>query len=182
MIRLITILILIFIIPLNSLAQQKLQFVGESIDFAISKERFSVNGIYIFSNSSESEIKQTILFPFAEGADSLIVKRIFNLTYSENLNFQQLNDAVAFKIIVLPKDTIKLNIAYSQNTEKENVYILESTQTWGKALKRADYSLELDSSVLIDSLSFKPDSLINNFYYWNKQDFYPNENFEVWIK
>lgn len=180
MIRLIT--ILIFIIPLNSLAQPKLQFVGESIDFAISKEQFSVNGIYIFSNSSESEIKQTILFPFAEGADSLIVKRIFNLTYSENLNFQQLNDAVAFKIVVLPKDTIKVNIAYSQNTEKENVYVLESTQTWGKALKRADYSLTIDSSVQIDNLSLRPDTLINNVYYWNKQDFYPNDDFKIWIK
>lgn len=180
MIRLLA--ILFFIIPLSLLAQQKLQFVGEKIDFAITQERFSVNGIYYFSNNAEAEIIQTILFPFSKGADSLMVKRIYNLTYSENLNFKQLNDAVAFKIVVLPKDTVMVNIAYSQLTKKENIYILESTQTWGQALKIADYSLIYDSLVYIDSLSLKPDSLINNVYYWKKKDFYPKDNFNVWIK
>ncbi|MEA4841127.1 MAG: hypothetical protein VB110_09005 [Bacteroidales bacterium] len=180
MIRLIT--ILSFFIPINLLAQQKLQFIGERIDFAINKERFSINGIYYFLNNTEVAIRQNILFPFPKEADSLIVKRIYNLTYSEKLSFQQLNNAVAFKIVVLPKDTVKVNIAYSQNTDKENIYILESTQTWGKALKRADYSLTIDTSVQIDSLSLKPDSLINNIYYWDIQDFYPNNNFRVWIK
>jgi hypothetical protein len=78
--------------------------------------------------------------------------------------------------------TVKVNIAYSQKTVKENIYILESTQTWGRALKRADYSLTFDTSVQIDSLSLKADSFTNNVYFWNKQDFYPNENFKVWIK
>jgi hypothetical protein len=164
------------------LAQQKLQFIGERIDFAINKERFSINGIYYFLNNTEVAIRQNILFPFPKEADSLIVKRIYNLTYSEKLSFQQLNNAVAFKIVVLPKDTVKVNIAYSQNTDKENIYILESTQTWGKAMKRANYSLTIDTSVQIDSLSLKPDSLINNIYYWDIQDFYPNNNFRVWIK
>ena len=176
------ILTLFFVIPMNLLAQQKLEFIGERIDFAINSVRFSVNGIYYFSNNSEKEIRQTILFPFSKNTDSIAVKRVYNLTYSENLNFQLLNNAVAFKVLVLPKDTVKVNIAYSQMTVKENIYILESTQTWGHALKRADYSLAFDTSVQIDSLSLKPDSLTNKAYFWNKQDFYPNENFKVWIK
>jgi len=176
------IILLLFVTPVNLFAQQNLQFIGEKIDFAINKERFFINGIYYFSNSSETEIKQTILFPFSKGADSLMVKRVFNLTYSENLSFQHLNGSIAFKILVLSKDTVKVNIAYSQKTESENVYVLESTQTWGKALKIADYSLEFEPSVQIDSLSLTPDSLINNIYYWKRQDFYPNDNFIVWIK
>lgn len=176
------ILILFLVIPVNLLAQQKLEFIGEKIDFAINSDRFSVNGIYYFSNSSEQEIKQTILFPFSKNTDSVIVKRVFNLTYSDNLSFQELNNAVAFKLLVLPNDTVKVNIAYSQNTVKENIYILESTQTWGQALKKADYSLTFDTSVEIDSLSYEPDSLDNNVYYWKREDFYPNENFKVWIK
>jgi len=176
-------LFLIFLfVPLNLLAQHKLEFIGEKIDFAINRDRFSINGIYYFLNSSEQEIKQTILFPFSKNTDSIIVKRVFNLTYSENLSFQELNNAVAFKVLVLPNDTVKVNIAYSQNTVKENIYILESTQTWGQALEKADYSLEFESSVLIDSLSLKPDTLINNVYLWRKLDFYPNDNFKIWIK
>ena len=173
---------LLLVMPLNLFAQQNLQFIGERIDFAINKDRFSINGIYYFSNSSETEIKQTILFPFSKDADSLTVKRVYNLTYSENLSFQNLRGSIAFRIFVLPKDTIKVNIAYSQKTESENVYVLESTQTWGKALKRVEYSLEFEPSVKIDSLSLKPDSLINNIYYWRRKDFYPNEDFKVWIK
>lgn len=176
------ILILFFAVPINLLAQQNLEFVGESIDFAINSERFTINGIYYFANNSEQEIKQTILFPFAKNTDSIVTKRVYNLTYSEMLSYQELENAIAFKILVLPKDTVKVNIAYSQNTVKENIYILESTQTWGQALKKADYSLTFDSSVLIDSLSLKSDSLDVKVYYWKRQDFYPNENFKVWIK
>jgi hypothetical protein len=176
------ILILLFVIPINLLAQQKLEFIGERIDFAINRNRFTINGIYYFANNSEQEIKQTILFPFSKNTDSIAIKRVFNLTYCENLNFQELENAVAFKILVLPKDTVKINIAYSQNTVKENIYILESTQTWGQALKRADYSLTFDTSIQIDKLSLKPDSLENNVYYWKRKDFYPNENFKIWIE
>lgn len=176
------ILILFFAVPINLLDQQKLEFIGERIDFAINSERFTINGIYYFANKSKEEIKQTILFPFSKNTDSIIVKRVYNLTYAENLSYQELENAVAFKIIVLPKDTVKINIAYSQKTAKENIYILESTQTWGQALKKADYSLTFDTSVKIDSLSLKPDSMDDKMYYWKRQDFYPNENFKVWIK
>lgn len=176
------ILILFLAVPINLLAQQKLEFIGERIDFAINSERFTINGIYYFANKSKEKIKQTILFPFAKNTDSIIVKRVYNLTYAVNLSCQELENAVAFKILVLPKDTVKINIAYSQKTVRENIYILESTQTWGQALKNADYSLTFDKSVQIDSLSLKSDSLDDNVYYWKRQDFYPNENFKVWIK
>jgi hypothetical protein len=176
------ILIIFFVVPIKLLAQKNLEFIGERIDFAINSERFTINGIYYFVNNSEQKIKQTILFPFAKNTDSIITKRVYNLTYSERLCYQELDNAIAFKILVLPKDTVKLNIAYSQNTLKENIYILESTQTWGQALQKADYSLTFDSSVQIDSLSLKSDYLSDNVYYWKRQDFYPNENFKVWIK
>jgi hypothetical protein len=176
------IVIALFLFPVHLLAQNNIQFNGERIDFKINKDRFFINGIYYFSNNSEKEIKQTILFPFSQSADSLVVKRVYNLTYNENISFQNLNDAIAFKLLVLPKDSVKINIAYSQSTDKKNIYILESTQTWGKALERANYSLTTDSNVQIDSLSLKPDSLVNDIYYWEKHDFYPNENFQIWIK
>lgn len=175
-------LILFFLIPTSLFAQQKLKFIGESIDFAINSKRFTINGIYYFANNSEQEIKQTILFPFAKNTDSIVTKRVYNLTYSEMLSYHEFENSIAFKIHVLPKDTVKINIAYSQNTVKENIYILESTQTWGHALKKAYYSLTFDTSIQIDSLSLKPDYLENNVYYWEKKNFYPKENFKVWIK
>ncbi|HOG19809.1 MAG TPA: hypothetical protein PKW37_05155 [Salinivirgaceae bacterium] len=174
-------LILLLVVPINIFAQREFEFIGESIDFAINSERFEINGIYYFLNNSEQEIRRTILFPFARNTDSVVVKRIYNLTYLRNIDYQQLENAVAFSLIAQPKDTVKVNIAYSQNSVRENIYILETTQMWGQALKKAEYSLTFDTSVQIDSLSLKPDSLSNNVYYWKREDFYPNENFKVWI-
>lgn len=175
-------LALLFVIPLNLIAQQKFEFIGENIDFSIDSGLFSINGIYYFVNGSNHEVWKTILFPFAQNNDSVVVKRVYNLTYSENLSYHPKNNAITFKMRILPQDTIMVNIAYSQKTAKENRYILKSTQTWGQALKRANYSLTVDASVQIDSLSIKPDGVNNHVYFWSKQDFYPTEDFIVWIR
>lgn len=175
-------LILLLIIPINLFAQGGLRFIGEKIDFTIDENVFTVNGIYYFSNSSENTIKQNILFPFSQNADSLKVKRVFNLSTFENINFQKTDNAISFQIIVMPKDTAMINIAYSQKTGRENTYILKSTQTWGQALANADYSLTVNTSVQIENLSLKPDTLIKNTYLWNKHNFYPTEDFTIWIK
>lgn len=163
-------------------SQGKVEFASEKIDFSLTSSLFSVNGIYVFVNNSEEQIRQMILFPFSEKSVSISINRVYNLTYNENLPFQKVTNGVAFNMILFPQDTVNINISYTQKTEKENIYILESTQTWGKPLHSADYSLSTDNSVKIDSLSLTPDTLINNVYFWNKTDFYPKENFKVWIK
>ena len=175
-------LIALIILPTTLFAQRKLQFIGENIDFELNKRTFSINGIYYFLNNTESEIERTILFPFSDNADSLHVIRTYNLSYLRNIDYKQQDNAISFKINVLPNDTVKINIAYTQKAEIKNVYILKSTQTWGEALKKASYSLTVDSSVLLDSLSLKPDEFKNNTYYWEKSNFYPDDNFKIWIK
>ena len=167
----------------NSLiAQERIGFLSEKIDFSITSLSFDVNGIYTFTNDSENEIYQIIIFPFSVSSDSINVKRVYNLTYSKNLIFNKITNGIAFNLNVLSKDTVNVNISYCQKTEKENIYILESTQTWSTPLQKADYSLTFDNSIEIDSLSLRPDFFFDNVYYWNKTDFYPNENFKIWIK
>jgi len=174
--------ILFFALPFCVLAQNPLQFIREKIDFDINKQRFSIDGIYYFLNDNDKEKRQTILFPFSEKSDSLIVKRVYNLTYSEHIEYKLLKNAIVFEFNILPRDTVKINIAYSQKAMKENDYILKSTRTWKEALKQADYSLTFDKSIQIESFSLKPDSLKNGVYYWTEKDFYPNDDFIVRIK
>lgn len=176
------VLITLIILPSILFAQRKLQFIGENIDFEINEKTFSTNGIYYFSNNTESEIERTILFPFSDKADSLHIIRVYNLSYLKNIVYIQQDNAISFKINILPSDTIQVNIAYTQKTEIKNVYILKSTQTWGEPLKRAFYSLKVDSTVLLDSLSLKPNTFKNRTYYWEKFNFYPDDNFIIWIK
>jgi len=168
---------LVFIqLPVCLSAQNNLEFIQENIDFSIDPIRFSIHGIYVFSNNTEHEIHQTILFPFSQKADSVEVKRVYNLTYNEDLSFLDTESGIRFKLNILPKDTVILNISYSQKTDRENIYILESTQAWGEPLQQAEYSLTFENRIEIDSISYKPDSMINHTY------FYPKKNFTVWTK
>ena len=172
----------LILFPNLIIAQGSLEFVSERIDFSIDSDLFTVNGIYVLANTSDRPIHQRILFPFSGNSDSVDVKRVFNLSYGAELEFSKVNKGITFRMVVMPGDTVYLNIAYDQKTERENTYILESTQLWGKPLQRADFSLSFDNSVTIDSLSLKPCAFINNKYYWYKTDFFPGENFTVRIK
>lgn len=163
-------------------AQQRLQFIGERIDFEIVDSLFTTNGIYQFVNATNHEIRQTIIFPFSPLSDSIVVKRVFDLTRLQSIPYQLIQNGIVFKIRLLPHDTLSINIAYSQLAERENIYILKSTQTWHEALQTAKYSLTYDASVRIDSISYPPDRKVDNVYYWDKMDFYPEEDFIVWIK
>jgi hypothetical protein len=174
--------LLTLLFPLTIAAQEKLQFVGEKIDFAIDSSRFSVNGIYTFVNISPNDINQTIFYPFAKGASSVEFKRVFNLSYSRNINFTLKESGAVFKLFIASADTIRVNISYSQKTGKENVYILRSTQYWNRPLQFAEYTLTTDRSVSIDSVSYAPDRIEENVYYYRKVDFFPYEDFVVIIK
>jgi hypothetical protein len=175
-------IIFLFIFPEITIAQGRMEFVREKIDFSINSELFTVNGIYVLANTTDRPVHQRILFPFSGNSDSVDVKRVFNLSYGSDLEFSKVDKGITFRMVVMPRDTVFINIAYNQKTERENTYILESTQLWGKPLQSADFSLSFDSSVTIDSLSLQPCTFVNNKYYWHMTDFFPGENFTVWIK
>jgi hypothetical protein len=180
--RILLLVLFLFLLPVVLTAQGRIEFINEKIDFSITSELFKINGIYMFVNSSENENHQMILFPFPGESDKVDIVRVFNLSYNEDLPYQKVARGIVFRMILMPYDTVNINISYNQKTEKVNTYILESARTWNKPLLRADYSLSYDNTVMIDSLSPEPDSLINNVYFWTRTDFYPNENFIVWIK
>jgi len=175
-------ILLLIQLPWLLLSQDRLQFVGERIDFELNSSRFSINGIYFFANSSDREIHQAIFFPFGQGADSIQVKRVYHINGNHKIDYQLNANGIGFKIVVLPHDTIDVNIAYSRKTKPENIYVLKSTRAWGKALQSAKYSLTVEKSVKIKSVSYSPDRIDGNIYYWNKKDFFPMEDFVVRIK
>jgi hypothetical protein len=168
--------------PCLLLAQGELQFISESIDFELNSDQFSANGIYVFVNSTNREIQQSILFPFAPKAVSVDIKRVYNLTYNQNLPYQFLSNSIIFKLIVFPTDTVLLNISYAQKTDIENIYILTSTHAWKAPISEANYSLRFDPAIRIDSFSYKPDRVEGEVYFWEKSNFYPEYDFKILIK
>jgi len=159
-------------------AQREVSFVEEYIDFEINAETFVVNGIYLFCNNTDRDITQRITFPFGISTDSVTVKRVWDLTNGQSIDYKILQENIAFSIKLSPRDSFSLNIEYAQPVKKENRYILRSTQAWGEALKVANYSLSV-KSFSVAQFSYAPDATRENIYYWRKTDFLPDEDFII---
>jgi hypothetical protein len=159
--------------------QKDLAFIEEYIDFSIGKTGFETNGIYVFTNNSDKTIARKIQFPFAMETDSVNVLRVYNFSYNKNIPYQTLKKSISFMLEIEVADTVYINIAYTQTLLKNNVYILRSTKAWGKPLQKAQYSLTVHDSLLIEDMSYPADSQKDNVYYWEKTDFMPTKDFEV---
>lgn len=181
--RILNTIIGIFFITFPAKAQTKISFFEEHIDFSLENNHFAINGIYSFANNTDRNEVQQIIFPFANETNSIDSIRIINLNTLSSIEFVKLKSSVLFKIIVPANDTVDLNIYYCQQKSTTNRYIITSTQSWGKPLRKAVYSLSTEKELRIKSFTYQPDSvkIINDkkLYLWERKDFMPNIDFEI---
>jgi hypothetical protein len=167
-------------------AQNHISFFEEHIDFTLDNTYFTINGIYSFHNSANKEVSQPIIFPFADKASTIDSIRITNLSSGRKIKFDRLDSSVSFNFMLQPNDTVDLNIFYRQKMADINKYIITSTQSWGKPLEIAVYSLTTANDLKIKSFSYAPDSVRvsknKKIYYWNKHQFMPKFEFEITIE
>jgi hypothetical protein len=166
-------------------AQNHVSFFEEHIDFAFDTEYFIINGIYSFHNDTETDVNQQITFPFADKTATIDSIRIINLSTGRIIRFNRLENSVLFNFRISPRDTVDVNIFYRQKISTVNKYIITSTQTWGKPLEKAVYTLTSDKKLKIKSFSYTPDSIgeMNDkrLYFWKKKQFMPKFDFEIEI-
>jgi hypothetical protein len=163
-------------------AQNNVSFIEEYIDFALTKQSFIINGIFVFTNMSEKEVQRKIVFPFGSEVDSAYAIRVYDLSSQKKINYKKVFNGISFDIDIDSGDTIKINIAYNLKLKKENCYILCSTQSWKHPLNHAKYTLCVKDDLEIDSFSFTPDSKNDSVYFWEKTNFMPDSNFLITIK
>jgi len=180
--RLFLTIYVLFILPFHLFGQREVSFIEEYIDFTIGKTGFETNGVYVFTNNSEQEVRQEFHFPFALGIDSIDILQVYNFSYNKNAPYRNMNRGIAFLLEIQPLDTVYINISYTQTLLKNNVYILRSTKAWGKPLQKVQYTLTVHDSLFIEDISYPPDSQKDNVYYWEKYDFFPSKDFEVVLK
>lgn len=163
-------------------AQNPIAFTEEYIDFRITLDYFETNGIYYFENTSSQYQEAYISFPLGVKADSVEVVRVYSLSGNHEIMYSKRDMSIYFTIKIQPKDFLAVNILYRQPVQTENRYILLSTQTWGKPLNIANYSLNVDKDIRIKEFSYSPDSLSQDIYYWRKRNFMPEKDFIVSIE
>jgi len=164
-------------------AQKSVNFFEEHIDFVLDSAYFSINGIYSFHNESGQPVNEHIVFPFADKTGGIDSIRIVNLNTFEKVPFTRLESSVAFEFNMQPNDTVDLNIFYRQKSSTRNTYIITSTQTWGKSLDTAVYSLTTPAGLPLVSFTYTPDSVIKDHdkrvYKWEMHQFMPVKDFEI---
>jgi len=166
------------------IAQNNLSFEEEELTFNLGNGIFSVQGVYSFSAPAKAEY--TIKYPFPTdtiyGMPFDISVRYFGSGKPIFFRPDRNLSCIIFKALI-SKNTL-IYIGYSQPLKKDKAkYILLTTQEWNKPLKLSNIKLATDTSLVIKSFSIKPDkkiSVLNKIvYFWQKEDFWPQTDFEV---
>lgn len=164
-------------------AQTPVSFFEEHIDFTLNKQYFTINGVYSFRNNSDKSVNQPIIFPFADEVLNIDSIRVENLSASIKVPFKKKEKHIEFELKISSKDTVDINIFYRQKTSQINTYIISSTQSWGKPLEKAIYTLTADKKIKINSFSYLPNSVKQNkkikTYFWRKENFMPKNEFTI---
>ena len=164
-----------------------MEFFREDLNFEVKEDYFYVDGLYYFRNTSDKELKQRLIYPFPQDSaygkvDSLFIISVIDSTITTNMQYG--DKGASFTIQVEPDSTAVYRIGYQQELKGEKAeYILTTTQTWGRPFEQVNYQLVFPKELILDSLSYMPDSLkdIGNKYifYWYKEDFMPDRNFKI---
>lgn len=164
-------------------AQNQVSFYEEYIDFTVDSNYFCINGIYSFSNASDRAVNQNVIFPFACGTTEIDSVCIVNINTHEPVFYRKSDCSVNFSFMLPAKDSVDIHIYYRQRSATNNKYILTSTQSWGKPLEKAIYTLTVDDDLKVKYLSYTPDDVQKTknciVYFWRKKRFMPEVDFEV---
>lgn len=162
---------------------QRADFFREDITFRLDSLRLDVDGYYWFTNHSGKPVTSEIYYPFPDYAGGMIDSvRLFNISDSKKTSYvSDGRKGIYFTMEIAPMDTILFQIGYRQELNKDSaVYILTSTQQWGKAISLAEYKLIVPDSVKVKRFSYPP---LNSYkfedfslYYWKIKNFMPDKN------
>lgn len=170
---------------------QNPNFYKEDLTFVLTDSSLAVSGYYYFHNATIKPISLNMLYPFPVNNEQYGgIRDVYAYFNGDTLNDKLINfnDQAAFvKLEIEPKQNTMLFIGYTQEISGDKAeYILTSTQTWGKPFVEADYALIIPESIRVDSLSYAPDfsetNSGNTIYYYHKEDFMPDREFEIYFK
>ena len=179
--RLLLLVIVLFFTLISE--SQDLEFYGEDLTFEIFDSMFQVNGTYYLCNVGNKAINQILFYPFP--VDSQYYGDINSIRISKKDTIikitRQDKSGVYFGLKLKPYKTVEYEIFYNQRLLKNKAdYILETTKKWKKPFETADYKLIIPDNLVIDYISYEPDSILTEnsklIYLWHKKDFMPDRN------
>jgi hypothetical protein len=162
---------------------QKADFFKEDITFRLDGFHMDVEGYYWFSNNSNNSIATDIFYPFPRSfGDTVDSIRIYNISAGQKHRYiLEGTNGISFYLFIAPHDTAIFQIGYRQKLISDSaVYLLKTTQGWGKPLTHAEYKLLVPESLVIKYFSYPPIKSYKihgeKIYYWEMNDFMPTRD------
>jgi hypothetical protein len=159
---------------------QRADFFREDITFHLDGNRLDVEGYYWFWNTSNTPIASDIFYPFPyRFGDEIDSVRLYDLSRGQRVQYRfDGTNGISFSLSIAPRDTTVLQIGYRQKLVGDSaMYILRTTQGWGKQLDRAEYKLLVPDSLVIKGFSYPPVKTYRiqgeKIYYWEMDNFMP---------
>jgi len=165
-------------------------FYREDLTFILDDSSFTVTGYYYFKNNSDENEKFDMLYPFPNREHYGKVTDVYAYKYGNPLQNALLyysNNTAMINLEIKAGSVTMLRIGYTQELLGNKAeYVLTSTKAWGKSLKEVNYTLIAPEELQIDSLSYPPDfsntKSGKTIYYYHKEDFMPDREFEVYFR
>ena len=169
-----------------SVSCQRADFFREDITFRLDSTSFDVDGYYWFANNSAETVTSDIYYPFPNNSGKLIDSiRLLNISTGQNSDYKlEGRYGISFDLNIAPSDTVLFQIGYRQQIIGDSaIYILKSTQGWGKSISMVEYKLIISNSFVIKKFSYPPDKSyqVGNYtvFYWKKVNFMPKKDFVI---
>ena len=187
--KILLLVLLLLAVQIQEISAQVPDFYREDLTFILDDSSFTVTGVYYFLNESDENEKVDMLYPFPQkdvyGQVSDVYAYISG-TPLKNALLHYSDNAAIINLEVKAQSVTMLRIGYTQQLLGGKAeYFLTSTNTGGKSLKEVNYTLVAPENMQIDSLSYPPDfsntKSGKTIYYYHKEDFMPDREFEVFF-
>ncbi|MDH6354978.1 hypothetical protein M2132_001315 [Dysgonomonas sp. PH5-45] len=154
-------------------------FVEEYVDFTLNATTFTVNGTYVYKNSSERPVNIGISYSFSAKIKNVIIDKVYSITDQKSLKYRVKGNKIYVDFTIPANESMAINLVYRQPKQKVNVYYSTAAQKWKVPLQKVKYSLRLEDDLKIEALSLAPDVESENLFLWNMYDFMPEEDFQI---
>jgi len=162
---------------------QKADFFKEDIIFRLAGAHLDVEGYYWFLNNSDKPLESEIYYPFPNFSGEMIDSiRLYNISAGQKTRYKlEGTSGISFDLIIAPHDTTLFQIGYRQKLNGDSaLYILKTTQGWGRPLIQAEYKLLVPDSLVIKKFSYPPLKSYyiqsEKIYYWKMENFMPDRD------
>jgi len=174
--------VFIFFLLAITTSSQRADFFREDITFRLDSTYFDVEGYYWFANHFAEMVKSEIFYPFPNGQSGTIDSiRLYNISSGNIVGYKKEGSSgISFLMSIDPFDTLLFQIGYRQKIIGDSaIYILRTTQGWGKPILLAEYKLIVPDSFRLKQFTYQPDKSYKMekfiIYYWRKDNFMPDK-------